>query len=104
MDTTGSISLVEIETLLKSVNTPASVHELLLASKERMAFGADINTQIAALGGTGLKGFAAGASHGHGLILGMDTLFHVQSPLSFKNNGRGILSPALRVRQALPPA
>ena len=46
-----------------------------------MALGADFYSDVL-LGGTSLYNFAASAGDGSGLVVGMDSLFHRQSPLS----------------------
>jgi hypothetical protein len=71
--------LLEVgKSLLELVNTSAGVNKLLLAGKEGMALGADINSQLAALGGFGFNNFAASASNNALLILGMNSVFHVR--------------------------
>ena len=72
--------LVETETLLETVNTSAGINELLLAGEERMALGADFNSDIL-LSGTGLDHVAAGTGDRGLLIVGMDTLSHCLTPL-----------------------
>lgn len=42
----GLFILVEIETLVESVNTSAGINKLLLTGEVRMAVGANINTHI----------------------------------------------------------
>ncbi len=69
------ISLLLAKTLVELVNTSASVNELLLAGKERMALGADIYSHIT-LGGLGLNNLAARANNLSVLIFGMDTVLH----------------------------
>ena len=49
-----------------------------------MALGADINSELAALGGLGFNNFAARASNGANFVVRMDSVFHVHVPL-FKN-------------------
>ena len=61
--------------LLEAVYTSAGVNQLLLASVERMALGADINAQVL-LDGTGLKGLAANAVNQSLAVVRMDLLFH----------------------------
>ena len=70
----------DIETFLETINTTASIYQLLLAGIEGMALGADLHGDIL-LGGAGLDDLAAGAADGRTLVLGMDALFHVGSPL-----------------------
>ena len=49
-----------------------------------MALGADINSQLAALGGLGFNNLAASASDGAYFVVRMDSVFHFHVPL-FKN-------------------
>ena len=62
--------------LLEAIHASARVHQLLLASEERMALGANFNSQFR-LGGAGLKRFTADAANRRLLILRMDALFHL---------------------------
>ena len=66
--------------LLELVHAAAAVYQLLLAGKERMALGANFHLQLL-LGRTGLKRLTAYATDGCLAILGMDFLFHANSPL-----------------------
>ena len=66
---------------LELVNASACVNELLLTGEEGMALGADINSLLAALGGSGLYDLTACATNGASLILRMDSVFHVHVPL-----------------------
>ena len=77
----GFILLVQIETLLEAINTSAGVYQLLLAREEGVALGANVNDDVL-LGGAGLNDIAASATNGRLLIIGMDALLHVVSPLS----------------------
>ena len=49
-----------------------------------MALGANINSQVAALGGLGFNNLAACASDGANFVVRMDSVFHSHVPL-FKN-------------------
>ena len=73
--------LVQIETLLEAINTSAGVYQLLLTREEGVALGANVNDDIL-LGGAGLNDIAAGTADRGLLVVGMDALFHVVSPLS----------------------
>ena len=53
----------------------------LLAREEGVALGANVNDDIL-LSGAGLNDIAAGTADRGLLVLGMDALFHVVSPLS----------------------
>ena len=68
------------KSLLELVNTSAGVNKLLLAGEEGMALGADINSQLAALGGSGFHSLAACTTDGANFILGMDSVFHCFKP------------------------
>lgn len=69
----------DIELLLKAINTPACVYQLLLAGKEGVAIAADFNMDIF-FGGTRFNLCAAGTFDCCSLILGMDAFFHYFSP------------------------
>ena len=73
----GSLSdlFIQIVALLEAIHTSAGIDQLLLAGKERMALGTDINAKVF-LGGRRLDNFAACATDRGRLILGMNTLFH----------------------------
>ena len=73
--------LVQIETLLEAINTSAGVYQLLLTREEGVALGANVNDDVL-LGGAGLNDIAAGTADRGLLVVGMDALFHVVSPLS----------------------
>jgi len=61
----------------EALDTAGRVHELLLASEERVTVRADFHTHHFALDGRAcLERVAAGAVHGHGVIVGMNTGFH----------------------------
>ena len=72
---------VDAVTLLEAVYTSAGVYQLLLTREEGVALGANVNDDIL-LGGAGLNDIAAGTADRGLLVLGMDALFHVVSPLS----------------------
>ncbi len=75
------ILLVQIETLLKAINTSAGIYQLLLTGEERVTLRANVNYDIL-LGRASLDDIAASATNGRLLIVGMDSLLHVVSPLS----------------------
>ena len=64
------------ETLLEFVDTAARIHNLLLASVERVALGTDIQLQIMPDGGAGLDDVTAGTRCGNIAVLGVNTFFH----------------------------
>ena len=68
--------------LLEAINASAGIYQLLLASKERMALGADINAQFL-LRRAGLESLAAYAAYDRLAVLRMYALFH-GSHLTFK--------------------
>jgi len=61
----------------EALDASSGVDEFLLAGEEGMAIGADFDAQHVALHGrTSLEGVAAGAMHGDGVIVGVNTGFH----------------------------
>ena len=75
---------------LKALNTSAGVNQLLLASVERMALGANFDVDLG-LGGTSVDDITASAGNGAVNVVRMDTLFH-----SFHlNSGSDVLGPYL---------
>ena len=64
---------------LKALNTSAGVNQLLLASVERMALGANFDVDLR-LGGTSLDDVTASAGDGAVNVIRMDTLLHSFSP------------------------
>ncbi len=73
--------LVEIIALPELIGTSASINKLLLAGKERMALGTNVDPDVF-LGGTCLDDVTASAPDLGFFICGMDTVFHVVSLLS----------------------
>ncbi len=69
------LSLFAGVTAVKGIHTAFSIHQLLLASKERMAFGTDADRGFIR-GGENFKMVAAGTAYNTLLILGMDIRFH----------------------------
>ena len=68
-----------VTTLVELVNTSAGIYQLLLAGKERMALGANINTQLAvsvSLYRACSEGLTASAANLYFLVIGMDSSFH----------------------------
>ena len=72
----GLYFLLQAETLVKTIDTSTGVNQLLLAGIERVALGADFNTDIL-LGRAGGKSVTAGAADGGLLVFGMDAFSHV---------------------------
>ena len=66
--------------LVEAFNTSARGNRSLLSGVERMAFGANINSQFAALGGSGFNNLAASAPDDALFVIGMDAFFHVRNP------------------------
>ena len=63
--------------LLEALDAAGCVDQLLFASEERMALGADSHAdQLAFCGGAGLERAAAGAVHRDGVIIGVNSFFH----------------------------
>ena len=73
--------LVQTELLVELGHASAGVHQLLLTREEGVALGANVNDDVL-LGGAGLNDIAAGTADRGLLVVGMDALFHVVSPLS----------------------
>ena len=74
--------LLQAESLVETVNTSTGVNQLLLAGIERVALGADFNSDVL-LGRTSGKDIAASAADGSLIVLGMETFLHCCSPLSY---------------------
>ncbi len=77
--------LIQIETLLESVNASAGIYKLLLAGKERMALGANFHLDIL-LGRLCFDYVTAVAGNGCLEQCRMDVLSHQNSPLSSSVN------------------
>ena len=73
--------LVQTELLIEAADTSAGIHHLLLTGVEGVALGANVNDDVL-LSGAGLNDIAAGTADRGLLVVGMDALFHVVSPLS----------------------
>ncbi len=67
--------LLQAKPLVEPINTSTGVNQLLLAGIERVALGADLNTNVL-LGRTSGKDIAARAADGGLFVLGMDTFLH----------------------------
>ena len=68
--------LLQAKPLVEPINTSTGVNQLLLAGIERVALGADLNTNVL-LGGAGRKDVATGAANRGLFILGVDTFLHL---------------------------
>ena len=68
-------NVLDSETLLKAINTSASIHQLLLASVEGMALGANFHLQFL-FHRASFKRFTAHAANGGCPIFGMDFILH----------------------------
>ncbi len=77
----GLTLLVEIKTLLEAINTSAGVYQLLLTGEERVTLRANVYYDVL-LGGASLDDIAASTTNSCLLIIWVDTLLHVVSPLS----------------------
>src|SRR5580658_5857662 len=66
----------------EALHSSGSIHQLLLARKERMAGRADFYADITLVGGPGNKRIAARAMHAHFVISGMNGWFHIGSDLN----------------------
>ena len=69
-------SLLQVESLVETVNTSTGVNQLLLAGIERVALGANFHADVL-LGRTGSKGITTGAADGGLLVVRMDAFSHV---------------------------
>jgi hypothetical protein len=67
--------LLQAKTLVEAINTSTGVNQLLLAGIERVALGADLDTDLL-LGGAGGKDVTAVATDRGLFVLGMDTFLH----------------------------
>ena len=67
--------LLQTKSLVETINTSTGVNQLLLAGIERVALGADFNTNLL-LGGAGGESVATGATDRGLFVLGMDTFLH----------------------------
>ena len=70
-----SVFLLQAEALVEAINTSTGVNQLLLAGIERVALGADFNTNVL-LGRTSGKDIAACTADSGLFVLGMDTFLH----------------------------
>ena len=73
--TDSGLLLLQAETLVEAINTSTGVNQLLLAGIERVALGADLDTDLL-LGGAGGKDVTAVATDRGLFVLGMDTFLH----------------------------
>ena len=69
------VVLLQAKTLVEAINTSTGVNQLLLAGIERVALGADLNTNVL-LGGASGKDIATCTADGGLFVLGMDTFLH----------------------------
>jgi hypothetical protein len=60
----------------EALHAPGRIHQLLLASKEWMATGANFDVNITLVGGTGAESAAAGALYADFVIRGMNRCLH----------------------------
>ena len=75
MHTLISSVLFEPETLFEAIHASTCINQLLLASIERMALGADIHFHFL-LRGAGFEGLTAYAANDAFTVLGMDSFLH----------------------------
>jgi len=73
--------LIHTEALFESIHTSAAVNELLCAREERVALRANLNSDVL-LGGRGVDLSPTNAANSCRFITGMNSLFHLYSPLS----------------------
>ena len=67
--------LLQAKTLVEAINTSTGVNQLLLAGIERVALGADLNTDLL-LGGASRKDITTSTANGSLFVVGMDTFLH----------------------------
>ena len=67
--------LLQAKTLVEAIDTTTGVNQLLLAGIERVALGADLDTDLL-LGGASGKDVTAVATDRGLFVLGMDTFLH----------------------------
>ena len=67
--------LLQVKSLVETVNTSTGVNQLLLAGIERVALGADLNSDFL-LGGAGGKSIATSAANCSLFVLRMDAFSH----------------------------
>ena len=67
--------LLQAESLVEPIDASTGVDQLLLAGIERVALGADLNTDVL-LRGAGRKDIATGTANGGLFVIGMDTFLH----------------------------
>jgi hypothetical protein len=89
----GNVSVL----LVKTLDAPGGVDELLFAGEKRVAARADFDAQHVALNGRArLESISAGTVDGDGMVVGVDTGFHC-SPIyrgrSAREPKRGWLQP-----------
>ena len=75
VQTDSGLFLLQAETLVEAINTSTGVNQLLLAGIERVALGADLNTNVL-LGRTSGKSVATCTADRGLIVLGMDTFLH----------------------------
>ena len=68
--------LLQAKTLVETVNTSTGVNQLLLAGVERVALGADFNSDFLLSGASG-KRIATSTANGSLFVVRMDTFLHV---------------------------
>ena len=67
--------LLQAKSLVEPINTSTGVNQLLLAGVERVALGADFNSDVL-LGGASRKDIATSAANRSLFVLGMETFLH----------------------------
>jgi hypothetical protein len=76
----GSNLLGKIVFAFETIYTTASVNEFLFTGEERVAVGADLNTECL-LHGTGFELVTACTSNFYDVVVRMNSLFHLFAPL-----------------------
>lgn len=92
------VLLVALKSLLELIDSSAGINELLLTGEERMALGANFDSDLFSalgVGRTGGHGLTASAPDDDFFIVGMDSLFHCLH-LSFTAFSDGFCRPRRR--------
>ena len=76
MDRNLRLLACSLESSLELVKTSAGINKLLLTGEERMALGANFNSDLAALGGLGSNYLSASATDHALFVIRMDSRLH----------------------------
>ena len=93
----GLIRLLNAESLVEPINASTGVNQLLLAGIERVALGADFNTNVL-LGRAAGKNITASAADRGLFVIGMDTFLHIVH-LFLNRRKRALVALAISIAQ-----